>query len=351
MSRPEGFTSRRRRYLAKKVDRLDRLENRTTLTEPISVVGLLMGSLRWLDQLGIVDKRMLGNPVSRLAPTGQVSTQGQAQAQKAPAAPDSSDSIMASRQRDHSGQAGGGGGSSGPGDATAATNASAAQQSYDWLAFNTSSESGSTGTGFSTPWQPAKGPGGGAALPPRGGSVGGPRGSRPAVRGAIAPLTLPLSVPSAHIGGNSAAPPYVPPNAGAGAGHQASAGSQPSAPAAPTGGPGASSPAGSAPAPSTPGVGLSAGGPSSGGSSPTPTGPTIIPENPSSLPYTPPINIDGPLLPPSAPAFPLYTLDYIQGTVLLPNALQLATPGSNVDLRARRRRAPPASPIPGTPPT
>ncbi len=217
MSRPEGFTSRRRRYLAKKVDRLDRLENRTTLTEPISVVGLLMGSLRWLDQLGIVDKRMLGNPVSRLAPTGQVSTQGQAQAQKAPAAPDSSDSIMASRQRDHSGQAGGGGGSSGPGDATAATNASAAQQSYDWLAFNTSSESGSTGTGFSTPWQPAKGPGGGAALPPRGGSVGGPRGSRPAVRGAIAPLTLPLSVPSAHIGGNSAAPPYVPPNAGAGA--------------------------------------------------------------------------------------------------------------------------------------
>ena len=56
MRRPEGFTSRRRRYLAKKVDRLDRLETRTTMTEPISVVGLMMGSLRWLEQLGIVDK-------------------------------------------------------------------------------------------------------------------------------------------------------------------------------------------------------------------------------------------------------------------------------------------------------
>ena len=79
MRRPEGFTSRRRRYLAKKVDRLDRLENRTTMTEPISAVGLLMGSLRWLDQLGIVDKRMLGNPVSGLAPLDQVSAPGQAQ--------------------------------------------------------------------------------------------------------------------------------------------------------------------------------------------------------------------------------------------------------------------------------
>ncbi len=171
MRRPEGFTSRRRRYLAKKVDRLDRLENRTTMTEPISAVGLLMGSLRWLDQLGIVDKRMLGNPVSGLAPLDQVSAPGQAQAHKPAPAPDSADSIMASYMPDRSAQAGGGGGGSVP---TAAIKAST-NNADELLTFNTPSESGSTETGFSTPWQPAKGPGGGAALPPRGGSVGGPR--------------------------------------------------------------------------------------------------------------------------------------------------------------------------------
>ena len=38
---------------------------------------------------------------------------------------------------------------------------------------------------------------------------------------------------------------------------------------------------------------------------------------------------------PGVAAFPLYTLDYIQGTVLLPNAFQLATLDGNVDLRAQ----------------
>ena len=226
MRRPEGFTSRRRRYLAKKVDRLDRLENRTTMTEPISAIGLLMGSLRWLDQLGIVDKRMLGNPVSGLAPLDHVSAPGQAQAQKPAPAPNSSDSIMASYEPDRSAQAGGGGGGSVPTAATAAST----NDSEDLLTFNTPSQSGSTETGFSTPWQPAKGPGGGAALPPRGGSVGGPRGSRPAVRGSIARPTLPPSIPSAHVGGNFAPPPYVPPIGGAGNSQHPAAGSQPSRP-------------------------------------------------------------------------------------------------------------------------
>ncbi len=37
----------------------------------------------------------------------------------------------------------------------------------------------------------------------------------------------------------------------------------------------------------------------------------------------------------SFPYFPLYTLDYIQGTVLFPGGYQLATLNSNVDLRAQ----------------
>ena len=40
-----SFTERRRRRLAMKVDRLDRLETRNTITEPISVMGLAID--RW----------------------------------------------------------------------------------------------------------------------------------------------------------------------------------------------------------------------------------------------------------------------------------------------------------------
>ena len=120
MRRPEGFTSRRRRYLAKKVDRLDRLETRNTMTEPISVVGLMMGSLHWLDQLGIVDKRMLGNPVSGLAKPDQATATGQPQAQKPPAAPDSIDSIhgrLSARRFRTPGGGGGGSAADGAGQA------------------------------------------------------------------------------------------------------------------------------------------------------------------------------------------------------------------------------------------
>ena len=308
----------------------------------------LDGLARRLDQLGIVDKRMLGNPVSRLAPTGQVSTQGQAQAQKAPAAPDSSDSIMASRQRDHSGQAGGGGGSSGPGDATAATNASAAQQSYDWLAFNTSSESGSTGTGFSTPWQPAKGPGGGAAAAARRVGwwsawfqAGGPRR-----RSRRSPCPSPYPLPT-----SAAIPPR----------HHTCRRMPGRAPA--TKRPREVSRA----LLLQPAVLVRARRQDQRQPHPLPASAfrrrSLVrrlvanadrPDDYSRKSLVAPIHAPdqyrrtAPATKP--PAFPLYTLDYIQGTVLLPNALQLATPGSNVDLR-RRRRAPPASPIPGTPPT
>jgi hypothetical protein len=77
---PEGFTSRRRRYLAKKVDRIDRIETRNTMTEPISVLGLMTGSLCWLEQLGLVDRSMLGNPLSGLARPDQAAAKVQPQA-------------------------------------------------------------------------------------------------------------------------------------------------------------------------------------------------------------------------------------------------------------------------------
>ena len=42
MSRRLSFTERRRRRLAKQMDRLDRLESRTTITEPVSFTGLAL---------------------------------------------------------------------------------------------------------------------------------------------------------------------------------------------------------------------------------------------------------------------------------------------------------------------
>ena len=52
----------------------------------------------------------------------------------------------------------------------------------------------------SGPWHPAKGAGGGAALPPRGGSsASGP--ARASARGAITPLILPASTPAASTAG------------------------------------------------------------------------------------------------------------------------------------------------------
>ena len=62
------------------------------------------------------------------------------------------------------------------------------------------------------------------------------------------------------------------------------------------------------------------------------TGSSIIPENASSLPYSP---SGGPVNSPQFTYFPLYTLDYIQGTVLFPDGYQLATLDGNVNLRAQ----------------
>ena len=43
-----SFTEYRRRRLAKKVDRLDRLESRTTITEPISFTGMALSAMAGL---------------------------------------------------------------------------------------------------------------------------------------------------------------------------------------------------------------------------------------------------------------------------------------------------------------
>ncbi len=74
-----SFTERRRASLAKKVDQLDRLETRNTITEPISVLALSVSSLRGLVQLGFVGLNGLSN--ERNGPMGQRQAPSQQQPQ------------------------------------------------------------------------------------------------------------------------------------------------------------------------------------------------------------------------------------------------------------------------------
>ena len=58
--------------------------------------------------------------------------------------------------------------------------------------------------GISKPWHPAKGPGGGPAQAPRGGTSAS-RGTQNTARGTITPLRLPASTPAASAGGGASA--------------------------------------------------------------------------------------------------------------------------------------------------
>ena len=58
------FTEFRRRQLATKVDRLDRLESRTTITEPISFTGLALSAIRGMMQLGFMYPNAVSNAPS-----------------------------------------------------------------------------------------------------------------------------------------------------------------------------------------------------------------------------------------------------------------------------------------------
>ena len=99
-----------------------------------------------------------------------------------------------------------GGGSAASASSTASAGPHAASDSSnDWLTFNTPAASNATDTdGISAAWHPAKGPGGGAAQAPRGGTSAS-RGLPSTGRGAIMPLRLPSPTAAASNGGASAA--------------------------------------------------------------------------------------------------------------------------------------------------
>ncbi|HZW33510.1 MAG TPA: hypothetical protein VFF52_22515, partial [Isosphaeraceae bacterium] len=172
-------------------------------------------------------------------------------------------------------------------------------------------------SGLTAPWHPASRPGGGTALPTRGGSGNGAQPATvaavqghvpaaPAPTAPAAPAAIPgvLSGPGAQ---SSSAPSFPPPTITRNAAAQQLAGS--------TGAAGSvSSPAGTT---------TTAAG----------TGANRIAENPSSLPSSSVGN--GPGAPLTFQYFPLYIVDVNNGLVLFNNQYQLANQGGTVDLEAQ----------------
>ena len=292
-----SFSEKRRARLALKFGRLDRLENRNTMTEPISITGLALGSVRGLAQLGIVQADGSNSALFGLVQQAQQARQGLTSPRPAVQVPQRATSLAIAfpptraagtsggggpgagkpqhddradlvhrpgpqlhagpgAARDHAGRRGqqrlarahAGGSTSQARACPAAAGGGAAAQPHrphhrlpaqgaaataggggpareltnqapaptrglpvDWLA-----STGSTSTapsqshGISSPWQPAARAGGGAALPPRGGSGSGAQAATVALvsgRGGHAQAQPSSSAP-ATIPGYMAGQPY-----------------------------------------------------------------------------------------------------------------------------------------------
>jgi len=327
-----GFTERRRASLARKFDRIEKLEIRNTITEPISVLGLSVSAFRGLAQLGIAQVHGGGDALDRLAAASRAAQQ---RGVKAPAkgipAPGQAIAYLpiAVGSRPGGGWATGGGARSSQPIPASSPVVGDAGQTGNLLDLSPASSAESTEPGVSTPWKPAAPAGGGAALPPRGGS-GGLSPPKAAARGTTPSPGLPASTAGASNAGGSAA--LLAAAAGA-AGAPGAAGN---------GGAALSAPAPSAhalpAAPSTPGS------PPSNGH----RGPTITPsDGPGGTPAvsggaTPPGSIPDPVLgnasgpsQNSFPYFPVYVLDVNDGVVLFPGVDQLATLRGSVILQAQ----------------
>ena len=197
-----SFSERRRRMLARKVDRLDRLETRSTITEPISIVGLSVSALGGAARLGIIYPNGASNAPNGLMRRDLPSGQGQLDAKRAPVASQVSASAALAPHPKQPAGAGGGGAVQ---ELTSRPSGAGHSQPGNVLSLLSSTDSNpSQSHGISTPWKPASGTAGGAAMAPRGGS-GGPTPTRAAAHRASTSASLPASTPGASSG-NAAAP-------------------------------------------------------------------------------------------------------------------------------------------------
>ncbi|HKI17446.1 MAG TPA: hypothetical protein VKA15_06180, partial [Isosphaeraceae bacterium] len=290
-SRRRNFITEKRRACLRLQVALDRLETRNTITEPISVLGLSLSAFGSLNRLGLLDV----NPMSGFAPPIQAANQAQRPASHAATAPTNFVPIVIGPPTHH--PTGGGA----PAQDGTAHPSQAKAQAGDWLTLLPASGADSSQSGISVPWQPASRAGGGAALPPRGGSGNGAQAATVAlVHGHTAPLKVPPPPAS------TPAIPFLPSTGG-------------TAPGPIAGGAAPGVTRNAAARHQAQGSGSSSGhsvadAVSGGGSSASPIGPSIIAENPSSLPSSTVGNGSG-SAELSFPYFPLYVLDENNGIV------------------------------------
>ncbi len=173
MSRRLSFTERRRARQAMKFGPLHRLETRNTMTEPISVTALSFTAFRSLAQLGIMQADGGNSELFALADAARQAKQGLVGPHPTAALPNKSAPIPIGLPLTLTPRPAGGGGGSVP-LLTNQIPAPKQSQPLDLLALTSSTDSTSAQSqGLTTPWHPAARAGGGAALPPRGGSGNG----------------------------------------------------------------------------------------------------------------------------------------------------------------------------------
>jgi YD repeat-containing protein len=325
MSRRKSFTERRRARLAFKSPRLDKLETRNTITEPISVTGLSLTAFRGLVQLGIMQAGGVSDEMMELLQQGGKGSAAGGRAPNKSPLPTNFIPVTIGARPHHAAPAGGGSSA-----VQAAAAPAAAAQSSDWLTLSDpAAASSAEPQGISTPWHPVARAGGGAAMAPRGGSGNGALPVTLAlVRGQIAPLHVPqpaLAPSTPGGGGASAALLAALANASQGNGGSGMPG--------PVGGGRPAAASHLIVAPSAPSSPL-------GGQQPGP-GHTVQPLTVSGG-ATPPSSVPDPIIGTSSdpseeifPYFDVYVLDNNNGVVLFPGADQLATFDGLVELKAQ----------------
>jgi RHS repeat-associated protein len=289
MSRPT-FTDRRRAQLARKVATLDAMEPRAMITESLGILSLGIGIPTATAAFGA---RVDGQTAVPARPAGMHGFR---------VSPVIIPALHHNQPQDT-------GWSTGRELPVVAARAATPAPAGDWLSLTQRGPDPPAAAGLS-PASPAKKPTVASAASSGHGGLGG------SVPGAITPLRLPPPTPldagssgavaSASLGALGST--FALATAGAGTG---SISSPPHAAAQMV--------SGGSPVVSSGGSPLT---PSGGG---PPTGPTISPNNASLVALG------------SFTNFPLYTLDYNDGTVLFPGAYQLATLNAHVDLRAQVR--------------
>ena len=312
-----SFTERRRARLARKSAQLDRLETRNTITEPISFTGLALSSMRGLAQLGIMQADGGNSALLGLTQMAQQAKLGLAPPRPAPAPPHSPTALTIafppSARRPRRGVAG-------PRRhlRTRRRRQPAACPSIGWRRLDRRALPRRSPTVSARPWQPAARAGGGAALPPRGGSGSGAQAATVALvsgRGGHAQAQPSSSAP-ATIPGYMAGQPYqaVPANQRPA---RAATGNAASGPV----GQGAASPPSSRVTTDADDAGTS-------------SGPVTIAENPSSVPSSSAGNGSG-FSQDSFPYFTLFVLDANNGITLFNGQSQQASLDGVVNLDAQ----------------